>query len=91
MDYIDRHARCLRDGNKTITMDERFEMAEALELMYIELTARRNAMGRIGSLLRSVASTPLVKVLPQHIAALIAQVEPHHHDTRAIEPSQVEL
>ena len=85
MDYIDRHARVLRDGKKKITMEERFAMAETLELMYIELTARRNAMARIGSLLRSAASTPLVRVLPQHIAVLIAQVEPHTNESHGVE------
>ena len=75
-DYIDRHARMLRDGEHTMTMAHRFELAEALELMFIELTARRDAMWRIGSLLRSAANTPLVHVLPAHIAALISKAEP---------------
>lgn len=85
MDYIDRHARTLRDGKKKITMEERFAMAETLELMYIELIARRNAMDRIGSLLRSAANTPLVRVLPAHIAVLIAQVDPHHVQSHQVE------
>jgi hypothetical protein len=74
--FVDRHADMLRDGDHTITMAQRFEIAEALEFMFSELIARREAMSRIGSLLRSAAGTPLVRVLPAHIENLIAQVQP---------------
>jgi len=73
-DYIDRHAAMLRDGNHAMTMAQRFELAEAIEAMFTEVIARREAMARIGSLMRSAAGTPFVRVLPEHIANLIAQV-----------------
>lgn len=74
-DYFERHAAMLRDADHTMTLEQRFELAEALECMHVQLTAHREAMCRIGSLLRSAAGTPLVRVLPEHIANLIAQVQ----------------
>jgi hypothetical protein len=72
--FVDRHADMLRDGDHAMTMAQRFEVAEALEAMFIELMARREAMARIGSLMRSAAGTPLVRVLPAHVQTLIEQV-----------------
>jgi hypothetical protein len=74
-DYIDRHAAMLRNADHMITLEQRFELAEALENMHDQLATHREAMCRIGSLLRSAAGTPLVRVLPEHIANLIAQVQ----------------
>ena len=73
-DYIERQAAMLREVDHTLTMAQRFELAENLEALFIELMARREAMARIGSLMRSAAGTPFVCVLPDHIANLSAQV-----------------